>query len=207
MIKNDSRLKIVEAHIKKLECVVTADSNEGSALLQQLRILREDIKNKAKKDYVEVQANVMNSFRTLMEQLATLSFFASEADEDNREIEKAIVQMNKIKSTISENILGLKEEGEKTTASVDDEDEELKKFIESNNGKYFSNYSEWYSECLSRNLKLEIDGATVEAYNDLGDCLGKYATDEMQGCLFENVDDYDKAFESDEEEEEEDLDD
>lgn len=214
MTKLQSRLQLVDKHIKRMECVALADANgEGSALLNQLRVLREEIKTKAKKDYVEVQKEVLDSFRNLMEQLATLSFYASEAEKDSRDIEKAISQMNKIKSTISENILGLEEENKEAapatpnttasvaTASVEDD---VRKFVEDFNGKFYTNYAEWYSDALLKNLKLNINRSTVEALDEEGNCLGKYVTDDMNGCLFDNIEDYDKAFEevNDDEEEE-----
>lgn len=216
-MKLQSRLQLVDKHIKRMECVALADANgEGSALLNQLRVLREEIKTKAKKDYVEVQKEVLDSFRNLMEQLATLSFYASEAEKDSRDIEKAISQMNKIKSTISENILGLEEENKEAdapatpnttasvaTASVEDD---VRKFVEDFNGKFYTNYAEWYSDALLKNLKLNINRSTVEALDEEGNCLGKYVTDDMNGCLFDNIEDYDKAFEEvndDDDEEEE----
>lgn len=224
----ESRLQTIDKHIRKLSCVVTADANsENSQLLSQLRVLREEIKTKAKKDFLEVQKDVLDTFRTLMEQMATLSFYSSEAEKDPHDIEKAISQLNKIKGTISENILGLEEnkdeEGEQkdspkekenedskseasaVTASVDDD---VRKYIEDCNGKHYVNYAEWYSEVLCRKLKPEIHGSVVFAVDENGETLGKYVTDEMQGCLFDNIDDYDKAFEEidDDEVEEEDED-
>lgn len=223
----ESRLQTIDKHIRKLSCVVTADANsENSQLLSQLRVLREEIKTKAKKDFLEVQKDVLDTFRTLMEQMATLSFYSSEAEKDPHDIEKAISQLNKIKGTISENILGLEEnkeenEGEQkdspkenkddkaeasaVTASVDDD---VRKYIEDCKGKHYVNYAEWYSEVLCRKLKPEIHGSVVFAVDENGETLGKYVTDEMQGCLFDNIDDYDKAFEAiddDEVEEDEDV--
>lgn len=206
MTKLQSRLQLVDKHIKRMECVALADTEnkEGSALLNQLRVLREEIKTKAKKDYIEVQKEVLDSFRTLMEQLSTLSFYASEAEKDSRDIEKAISQLNKIKGTISENILGLEEEKQENkapetnatasavTASVEDD---VRKFIEDCNGKFYTNYAEWYSDALLKNLKLNINRSTVEAFDEEGNCLGKYVTDDMNGCLFDSVEDYDRAFE------------
>lgn len=213
-MKLQSRLQIIDKHIKKMECVALADTDkkEGSALLNQLRVLREEIKTKAKKDYIEVQKQVLDSFRTLMEQLSTLSFYASEAEKDSRDIEKAISQMNKIKGTISENILGLEEEKDETkapevtasvTASVEDD---VRKFVEDSNGKFYTNYAEWYSDVLKANLKPEINRSIVEAVDEEGNCLGKYVTDDMNGCLFNTVEDYDKAFEELDEDEDEDDD-
>lgn len=214
----ESRLKTIDKHIKRLSCVVTADANsENSQLLSQLRVLREEIKTKAKKDFLEVQKDVLDTFRTLMEQMATLSFYSSEAEKDPHDIEKAISQLNRIKGTISENILGLenkdeseqkeddKAEASTITASVDDD---VRKYIEDCNGKHYVNYAEWYSEVLCRKLKPEIHGSVVFAVDENGEIFGKYVTDEMQGCLFDNIDDYDRAFEEidDDEVEEEDED-
>lgn len=221
----ESRLQTIDKHIRKLSCVVTADTNsENSQLLSQLRVLREEIKTKAKKDFLEVQKDVLDTFRTLMEQMATLSFYSSEAEKDPHDIEKAISQLNRIKGTISENILGLEENKDKeveqkdstkkeddkaeasaVTASVDDD---VRKYIEDCKGKHFVNYAEWYSEVLCRKLKPEIHGSVVFAVDENGETLGKYVTDEMQGCLFDNIDDYDRAFEEidDDEVEEEDED-
>lgn len=196
----ESRLEIVNKHIKKLErCVIASEEQKVSPQLQQLRQLREEIKSKAKKDFLQVQSEVLDGFRTLMEKLTTLSFFASEAEQDNREIEKAISQMNKIKSTISEGILGLKEEKEgenKATASAEEAsvEDDARKYVEQANGKYFTVYQEWFDECKNRGLQLDIEGDTVSALNDNEDCLGRFSTDDMEGCLFENIEDYDRAF-------------
>lgn len=212
MKKLESRLAIIDEHISKLEKIAVADANsESSALMQQLRKLREDIKSKAKKDYLEVQSNVLNSFRTLMEQLTTLSFYASEAEEDSHSIEKVISQLNKLKTTISENVLGLKpeeKESEQTTASAEteteeekEEEDEIRAYIESKNGKFFTSYADWYSACMDKNLKIDISGSTVSAFNENGECLGKYVTTDMNGCLFDTVEDYDKALEDVDDEE------
>jgi len=222
----ESRLAMVNKNIQKLERVALADAEkntENSALLTQLRALREDIISKAKLDYTQTQADVLKSFKTLMEQLATLSFFASEADKDSRDIEKAIGQLNKIKTLVSENIMGLEEnkedessegnqteakkgEGEATaaTASVDDD---TRNFIEQCGGKYFTSYEDWYREAKKQNLELVIDGSEVEAIikDSDDDCLGRYLTDEMYGCLFETIEDYDKAFEAIDDEDEEEI--
>lgn len=218
-MKYESRLAIVNNHIKRLERVVVAETDDSSALLTQLRKLREDIKTTAKKDYLETQKNVLNTFRTLMEQLATLSFYASEAEEDTRNIEKAISQLNKIKSSISEDLLGLaenkeededkntegkeepKEKVESSAKEVDsDVQNDIKNFVEQANGTYFENYEVWFNAVKEKDLKINIDGNTVEALNDNGECFGKYRVDEMEGCLFNSIEDYDRAFEEEGEE-------
>ena len=130
MIKLESRKAIVDKDIRKLNYVVTAGSEEKSALLTQLRKLREDIITTAKRDYVTTQKEVLGTFKTLMEQLASLSFYASEADEDTRNLEKAISQLNKIKTSISENILGLSQEKE----DKKDEDDGSEKKQEADEG-------------------------------------------------------------------------
>ena len=87
----ESKLQIVDRRIKSLMCLVTADaSQEENPLLKQLRTLREEIKTKAQIDYVEIQKSVLSSFKDLMSQLTTLSYYATEADKDPRTIEKTI---------------------------------------------------------------------------------------------------------------------
>lgn len=214
MRKFESRLATVDQHIRRLECVTVATTDESSALLTQLRKLREDIKTTAKKDYINTQKEVLSTFRTLMEQLASLSFFASEAEEDTRGIEKSISQLNKIKSTIADGLLGLADEKENSEQEQTNEPAkvessaqmDVKDFVEQANGTYFENYELWYTAVTEKNLKINIEGNTVEALDENGDCLGKYNVQEMEGCLFNNIEDYDRAFE-DEDDDEEDSDD
>ena len=212
----ESRLAIVDRDIRKLENVAVATTDESSALLTQLRKLREDIKTTAKKDYVNTQNEVLKTFRTLMEQLASLSFFASEAEEDTRGIEKSISQLNKIKSSISEGLLGLaddKENKESNSEAPEANNEEkvessaqmdVKDFVEQSNGTYFENYELWYTAVTERNLKIDIKGNIVSAIDENGDCLGKYDAQEMEGCLFNNIEDYDRAFEEESDDDDDD---
>ena len=228
-MKLESRLAVVDKNIRRLECVVVAGNEENSVLLTQLRKLREDIKTTAKKDYITTQNEVLKTFRTLMEQMATLSFYASEAEEDTRNIERAIGNLNKIKGTISEDLLGLApekegEEGAEAKEAPKAESEQAEKadksekvessaktdvrdYVEAANGEYFENYELWFNAVKERGLHINIDGNTVEALDENEECFGKYRVDVMEGCLFKTIEDYDRAFEEvDDDEYEEDED-
>jgi hypothetical protein len=197
----ETNLQIINRRIKSLECLVTADaSNEETPLLKQLRNLREEIKTKAQLDYVDVQNKVLVSFRVLMNQLTTLSYYAAEADKNTKLIEKVISSLNKLKSLIAEDLL--KEEkkedetGEVTTSEAKQvpTDEDLKTFVLRHGAVYFDNFEKWCEVVKERNLTICDEGDYVySALDEEGPC-GNFVVNEGEGCLFDNAISMEKAF-------------
>lgn len=196
-MNNTTRLEILNSRIKQLECLVTAGEGE-SPLLKQLRLLREDIKTKAELDYVEVQGNVTNTWRLLMEQLASLSFFAKEADKDVRPITKAIDQMNKLKSTIIGDIITLVDKEEEEEGKVTSSVEDVKKVITNNDGIFFDKYEAWKNKCEELKFTFEREGNSVYSFDKDANTTGTFLIDEAYGYVFTTSDSYNNLFEPEE---------
>ena len=198
----ESKLQIVDKRIKSLMCLVTADaSQEENPLLKQLRTLREEIKTKAQIDYVEIQKSVLSSFKDLMSQLTTLSYYATEADKDPRTIEKTISSLNKLKSVIAEDLL---KQDKKTDEDGSDEvtseakqvptDEDLRTFVQRHGAVYFDNLEKWNNIAKGRNLTVVDEGDCVFSALDAEGVCGTFAVSEGEGCLFDNKSKYEDAF-------------
>ena len=143
-------LEVINKRIRSLEALVTADSKEDqSPILKQLLSLREEIKTKAKIDYLDAQKNCLTGFRVLMENLTTLSYFAKEAGKDVRSIERAISNLNKEKKVIAEDIMSLKEDEEDENENESSEDKATASF-------------ETKLSLFSRKILFEILKASIE---------------------------------------------
>lgn len=199
----ETNLQVVDRRIKSLQCLVTADaSNEENPLLKQLLTLREEIKTKAQIDYVNVQKEVLESFRILMNQLTTLSYYASEAEKDVRTIDKVTTALNKLKSLISEDLLKNKENSEdnsdkssEVTSSAEvPTDEDLKTFVSRHGAVYFDNLEKWLEVVKERNLTVVDEGDGVYSSLDDEGVNGTFAVSEGEGCLFDNKSSFEDAF-------------
>lgn len=203
----ETNLQVVDRRIKSLQCLVTADaSNEENPLLKQLLTLREEIKTKAQIDYVNVQKEVLESFRILMNQLTTLSYYASEAEKDVRTIDKVTATLNKLKSLISEDLLKSKENpednsevnldksSEVTSSAEVPTDEDLKTFVSRHGAVYFDNLEKWLEVVKERNLTVVDEGDGVYSSLDDEGVNGTFAVSEGEGCLFDNKSSFEDAF-------------
>ena len=200
----ETNLQVVDRRIKSLQCLVTADaSNEENPLLKQLLTLREEIKTKAQIDYVNVQKEVLESFRILMNQLTTLSYYASEAEKDVRTIDKVNSTLNKLKSLISEDLLKNKENSEGDNSDKSSEvtssaevptDEDLKTFVSRHGAVYFDNLEKWLEVVKERNLTVVDEGDGVYSSLDDEGVNGTFAVSEGEGCLFDNKSSFEDAF-------------
>lgn len=192
-----SQLSIINSKIKQLECLVTADAGE-SPLLKQLRTLRDDIKTKADVDYVEVQSNVLNTWRTLMEQLTSLAFFAKEADKDVRPIEKAVSQLNKLKSSIvGELIKDDSKEDEKEEKVTSNAKDDIQNLVTKNGGIYFNNYEKWVNNCKELKYSTSRTGNVVSAKDADEKRTGEFLLDDGCGYVFTSNKDYSNVFGTD----------
>lgn len=197
----ETNLQIIDRRIKSLECLVTADaSQEENPLLKQLKTLREEIKTKAQIDYVEIQKKVLESFRIMMNQLTTLEYYASEAEKDTRVIQKVVSTLNKLKSLIAEDLLKVsddKKENEQVATSeakAIPTDEDLKTFVQRHGATYFDNFEKWCEIVRSRNLTIVEEGDSVFSALDENGVCGTFAISEGEGCLFDNFDSMEEAF-------------
>lgn len=196
----ETNLQVIDRRIKSLECLVTAEtSNEENPLLQQLRTLREEIKTKAQIDYVDIQKKVLDSFRILMNQLTTLSYYASEAEKDTRIIDKVVVSLNKLKSLVAEDLLKAdkkEDEGEVATSEAKQvpTDEDLRTFVQRHGAVYFDNLENWINIVKERNLTIVDEGDGVYSSLDEEGVCGTFAVSEGEGCLFNNKSEFEDAF-------------
>lgn len=198
----ETNLQIIDRRIKSLECLVTADaSQEENPLLKQLKTLREEIKTKAQIDYVEIQKKVLESFRIMMNQLTTLEYYASEAEKDTRIIQKVVSTLNKLKSLIAEDLLKVsddKKENEQQVATSEAKaiptDEDLKTFVQRHGAVYFDNFEKWCEIVRGRNLTIVEEGDNVFSALDENGVCGTFAISEGEGCLFDNFDSMEEAF-------------
>lgn len=198
----ETNLQIIDRRIKSLECLITADaSQEENPLLKQLKTLREEIKTKAQIDYVEIQKKVLESFRIIMNQLTTLEYYASEAEKDTRVIQKVVATLNKCKSLISEDLLKVsddKKEDEQQVATSEAKavptDEDLKTFVQRHGAIYFDNFEKWCDTVKSRNLTIVEEGDSVFSALDENGVCGTFAISEGEGCLFDNFNSMEDAF-------------
>jgi hypothetical protein len=183
-------LEVINKRIRSLEALVTADSKEDqSPILKQLLSLREEIKTKAKIDYLDAQKNCLTGFRVLMENLTTLSYFAKEAGKDVRSIERAISNLNKEKKVIAEDIMSLKEDEEDENENESSEDKATASFetklslvVHNEEGaEYFTNYEEWCKAAEDYNIEKKEDYAIA---SDEDGTLGLFDFEEGEGCLF-----------------------
>jgi len=203
-------LEVINKRIRSLEALVTADSKDGpSPILKQLLTLREEIKTKAKIDYLDAQKNCLNEFRILMENLTTLSYFAKEAGKDVRNIERAISNLNKEKSIIAEDIMNLKEDEEndnedeenKATASTETK---LSLVVKNEGAEYFTNYEEWCKAAEDYDITKKEDYALA---SDEEGTVGMFDFEEGEGCLFKSHESFSEVIEiNDEDNEDEDED-
>lgn len=198
----ETNLQIIDRRIKSLECLITADaSQEENPLLKQLKTLREEIKTKAQIDYVEIQKKVLESFRIMMNQLTTLEYYASEAEKDTRIIQKVVSTLNKLKSLIAEDLLKVsddKKEDEQQVATSETKaiptDEDLKTFVQRHGAVYFDNFEKWCEIVRGRNLTIVEEGDSVFSALDENGVCGTFAILEGEGCLFDNFDSMEEAF-------------
>lgn len=201
----ETNLQIVDRRIKSLMCLVTADASpEENPLLKQLKTLREEIKTKAQIDYVDIQKKVLESFRIIMSQLTTLEYYASEAEKDTRVIQKVVATLNKCKSLISEDLLKVtdkeeSEEGQEGQVATSETksiptDEDLKTFVQRHGAIYFDNFEKWCDTVKSRNLTIVEEGDSVFSSLDENGVCGTFAITEGEGCLFDNFNSMEDAF-------------
>lgn len=204
MFKKNTTRAILDSRIRAFECLAFGNGSKPTAkesqALTQLRTLREESRNKAKLDYIGVQKDCLDTFRTLFKQIADLAYFADGAGKDTRVLEEVTTSLLKLKSAVAEDLLDIKEENPEEqkpkfsmTACAGDED--FDSFCRLRGAEHFRSLGEW-STCAAAHDMQVVDeqNGTYTAIDSEQAVCGTFLLFEGEGCVFKDAEQFEKAF-------------